>query len=708
MMLKSNQITHLLKFAGITALLVVVLLIISAAPIFGEEALTGEAAGLAASFDESLLLTFAGIFLIGLALNLTPCVYPMLAITVSIFGQQGESRSGPVFLRPLVYVLGISTMYSILGLFAALTGGLFGSILQSPVVLLLVSLLFFVLSLSMFGFYELQMPSSLLSRLGGQRSASLFGTWLSGLFVGIFAAPCVGPPVIGLLTLVGHRGEPLFGFLVFFVLSLGLGFPYLILGTFTGLLQKLPRSGAWMNWVKKLLGIVLVAVGCFYLSLAAEPSLTFILIPLTMLLGGIYLGFIDKTQASSHLFTWFKRLTGVALIVGSVLFYQSGQVPAISWEKYTGQPIDSGPAAIYFSASWCIPCLELDRMTFTERTAIEAMSQLKRFKVDLSNYDSPESKAMREKYRIVGVPTIVFLDKNGQEVLQERVVGFISAEDLIARIERVKVAGTAGAEVAAAVAPQVEEAEPSQASLVADTTSIVPGSSFNLGALFKMREGWHVYWLNPGDSGTEPQISWRLPEGFTVGEPEWPAPQRFDKPPFATFGHEGELLLAHEVSVPANIEPGTVVKIGADIEWLVCDEICISQSASVEIELPVTQTATPSPAAPSFANAKYMLPEASPDWKFSPTHDNRSAQLRIELPTSVSLRDANSLTFFPAQQGVFRHGSIKTTIDAGTIRVDMQRTGLPPDNSLRGVIVLNEVISGQPRSIIVDTEWHKK
>jgi len=223
-----------------------------------------------------------------------------------------------------------------------------------------------------------------------------------------------------------------------------------------------------------------------------------------------------------------------------------------------------------------------------------------------------------------------------------------------------------------------------------------------------MREGWHVYWLNPGDSGTEPQISWRLPEGFSVGKPEWPAPQRFAKPPFATFGHEGELLLAHEVSIPANLEPGTVVKIGADIEWLVCDEICISQSASVEIELPVAQTASPSSADPLFANAKYLLPETSPDWKFSAIYDNRSAKLIIEPPASVSLQNADALTFFPAQQGVFRHGSIKTTIDAGIIRVDMQRTGLPPDERLRGVIVLNEVISDQPRSIIVDTEWHKK
>ena len=693
----------------ILPLLILALMVAApAAPVFAEETLNYEAAGLAASLDESLLLTFVGIFLIGLALNLTPCVYPMLAITVSIFGQQGESRSTQVFLRALIYVLGISTMYSILGLIAALTGGLFGSILQSPVVLLLVSLLFFALSLSMFGVYELQMPSSLLSRLGGQRSAGLFGTWLSGLFVGIFAAPCVGPPVIGLLTLVGHRGDPLFGFLVFFVLSLGLGFPYLILGTFTGLLQKLPRSGDWMNWVKKLMGIMLIAVGCFYLALAVNPGLTFILIPLALLIGGIFLGFIERSQTSSAFFAGFKRLTGIALMIASVFVYQAGQVASIAWQPYTGQTFASQQAAaIYFSASWCIPCLELDRLTFTDKSVIEQMNQLSRYKVDLSHYDSENSRQIRAKYRIAGVPTLVFLNSSGQEIRAERVVGYISPRELIDKIARVQSAAGTVITTDPGNEPETVEEDPSEALLVADVEWVTPGSTFKLGVLFKTRKNWHVYWLNPGDSGTEPQIEWTLPEGLEIGKPEWPAPQRFDKPPLATFGHENELLLAHEVRASATIKPETTVKISADLSWLVCEDICIGQDGTVHLELPVKNEPASREArwSAEFARAAAALPVGTPDWKFTATHDARSAQLAVMPPSPIDVTALSKAVFFPAQQGLFRHGSIKTTIEQQSIKVSLQRTGIPLEKTLTGGLVLPEIPAVQSRYIRVEAAW---
>lgn len=691
------------------ALLVLTLMLAAlATPVFAEEILNDEAAGLAASLDESLLLTFMGIFLIGLALNLTPCVYPMLAITVSIFGQQSESRSSQVFLRALSYVLGISTMYSILGLIAALTGGLFGSILQSPVILTLISLLFFALSLSMFGVYELQLPSSLLNRLGGQKSAGLFGTWLSGLFVGIFAAPCVGPPVIGLLTLVGHRGDPLFGFLVFFVLSLGLGFPYLILGTFTGLLQKLPRSGEWMNWVKKLMGIVLIAVGCFYLALAVNPALTFILIPLTMLIGGIFLGFIEKSQTSSAFFAKFKRLTGTALIIASVLVFQAGQVPSIDWQPYAARTVENRQAsAIYFSASWCIPCLELDRRTFTDKSVIEQMNQLGRYKVDLSHYDSENSRQLRTKYRIAGVPTIVFLNNSGQEIREERVVGYISPKELNDRIARVKSAAEKVIAADTSNTPETVEKDPSEAFLVADVEWIMPGSTFKLGVLFRMQENWYVYWLNPGDSGTEHQIKWHLPDGLEIGKTEWPTPQRFDKPPFATFGHENELLLAHEVKVSDTIKPDTRLKISADLTWLVCKDICIGQDATVHLELPVKSkpAGRDSRWGGEFARAAEALPVALPDWKFTAAHDARSVRMTILPPPQIDASALVRAVFFPAQQGLFRHGGIKTIEEQQKFEISMPRTGLPLAPVLTGTLVLPEAQAGQPRYIKVEAAW---
>jgi thioredoxin:protein disulfide reductase len=391
-------------------------------------------------FDEgNLFIAFGVIFLIGLALNLTPCVYPMLTVTVSVFGAQTDTNTMRVFFKALIYVLGIATMYSVLGVAAALSGGLFGGILQSTWVMAGIAVLFFALALSLFGLYEIQLPYWLTSRLGGTQTAGIFGIYISGLVVGIFAAPCIGPPIIALIALVGQKADPVFGFMSFFILSLGLGFPYLILGTFSGLLSKLPKSGSWMEWVKKVFGVVLIGVGFFYLSLAYKPDMIYILVPLTLLIGGIYLGFIDRSSTGRRLFPWIKRTVGIAAIAGGILFYLGGQKPAIEWESYTGEKLSSAlesgkPVVLYFSASWCIPCLELDRLTFTDETVIDEMSRLVLLKVDLTNFDSPESQELRSIYDIAGVPTIVFIDPGGEEVTTIRVVGFVPADDLLERV----------------------------------------------------------------------------------------------------------------------------------------------------------------------------------------------------------------------------------------------------------------------------------
>jgi thioredoxin:protein disulfide reductase len=413
-----------------------------------------ETARLAAMFDEgNLFIAFGVIFLIGLALNLTPCVYPMLTVTVSVFGAQTDTNTMRVFFKALIYVLGIATMYSVLGVAAALSGGLFGGILQSTWVMAGIAVLFFALALSLFGLYEIQLPYWLTSRLGGTQTAGILGIYVSGLVVGIFAAPCIGPPIIALLALVGQKADPVFGFMSFFILSLGLGFPYLILGTFSGLLSKLPKSGSWMEWVKKVLGVVLIGVGLFYLSLAYKPEMIYILVPLALVAGGIYLGFVDRTSTGKRLFPWIKRAVGVAAIAGGIMFYLAGQKPAIEWEAYSDGKLSSAlnagkPVVLYFSASWCIPCLELDRLTFTDEAVIDEMSRFVLLKVDLTNFDSPESQELRNMYSIAGVPTIVFIGAGGEEVTAIRVVGFVPANDLLERVRvlrtAVAVVGTGG------------------------------------------------------------------------------------------------------------------------------------------------------------------------------------------------------------------------------------------------------------------------
>ena len=389
---------------------------------------------------EGSFVAFLAIFFIGLALNLTPCVYPMLSVTVSLFGTQSDTNTVRVFVKAVVYVLGIASMYSVLGVTAAMSGGLFGNWLQSPWVLATIGALLFALALSMFGVYQIQAPYWLTSKLGGTTGTGFISLFVSGLVVGIFAAPCVGPPVIALLALVGQKGDPVFGFWAFFILSLGLGFPYLILGTFSGLLKSVPRSGAWLIWVERIFGVVLTGVALFYLSLAFFPKFSAYVVPLTLITGGLYLGFIEPSARDK---VWLKRVKwvfGIACVAVGGIFANALREPSISWHPYDEDWINEAraseqPVIMDFYADWCIPCLELDRKTFTDPEVIAVAERFVRLKVDLTQFDSPEAEALRKKYEIAGVPTIVFLDSNGEEVLSSRVVGYLPPDRFLEKMK---------------------------------------------------------------------------------------------------------------------------------------------------------------------------------------------------------------------------------------------------------------------------------
>ena len=393
---------------------------------------------------------FLTIFLIGLALNLTPCVYPVLGVTVSIFGARRAAPPARVFGMAVLYVLGMALMYSVLGLIAAFTGGLFGSFLQSPFVLIGIGALMIALALSMFGLYELQPPATLLQRLGGADATSAAGVFLSGLVVGIFAAPCIGPPVVALLAVVGAKGDPLFGFSSFFTLAMGLGFPYLLLGTFSNLLQTMPRSGEWMIWVKKVFGVVLVGVGLFYALLALAPRNATTVIPVTLVLGGIYLGFFERSAAQRRGFQWLKHAVGVVGVVFGVLIYLGQSRQGIAFEEGTTAAIEAAiasgrPVMMDFSADWCVSCHELEDATFTDRRVIGVARDFRTFRVDLTRFNSPDAERWRQRFGIRGLPTIVFLAAGGKEVREARVEGFLPPERFIERMQL----ATARARVAA-------------------------------------------------------------------------------------------------------------------------------------------------------------------------------------------------------------------------------------------------------------------
>jgi thioredoxin:protein disulfide reductase len=397
---------------------------------------------IAAMFEaKGSLLTFFAIFLIGLALNLTPCVYPMLSVTVSLFGSQAETKFLRVLIKAVLYVLGIATMYSGLGVAAALGGGLFGSWLQSPWVLGGIAALLFGLALSSFGLYQIQMPYWLTSKLGGTTGSGFIAIYFSGLVVGVFAAPCVGPPVIALLTFVAAKGSAAFGFWIFFTLALGLGFPYLLLGTFSGLLKKIPRSGSWLVWVEHIFGVVLTGAALFYLSLALFPKFAVYVIPTTLIIGGIYLGFLDQSGKEKRALKYIQWVFGFIAIVLGLFFANNLRDSGISWDSYSDaalqQSRDRGvPVLIDFYADWCIPCIELDRSTWTDAAVIGATRDIKKMKVDLTHFDSPEAESLRKKFNISGVPTILLIKADGTEAADARIIGFIPPKEFLVKLKQ--------------------------------------------------------------------------------------------------------------------------------------------------------------------------------------------------------------------------------------------------------------------------------
>ncbi len=387
-------------------------------------------------------ISFFGFFLAGLAVNLTPCVYPMMTVTASLFKKKDAEEKEAVFysfMKALFYVLGMAVTYSALGYFAATTGKLFGGILQNKWVLLSVAIMMFLLALSMFGLFQLSVSTTLLNRLGGLRKVSYGGFFFSGMMVGIFAAPCIGPPVIALLTAVANNGNPMFGLWAFFVFSMGLGLPYLLLGTFSGLIAKLPKAGGWLIWIEHAFGIILLGFGFFYLMLALHFDFSRWVWPLGVLIGGVYLGFLEKAGNERIFFKRFKWLIGLAsLWIGFslVLANLPSEKTKLVLKPYSAEAVQESisqkkPVIIDFYAEWCISCHELDQFVFSNPKIIAQLSPFTVLRVDVTNMDDPKAQKIIDQYGVIGLPTVIFLDSHGREIQEARVAGTTAATQFL-------------------------------------------------------------------------------------------------------------------------------------------------------------------------------------------------------------------------------------------------------------------------------------
>jgi len=406
--------------------------------------LSGDEARAAQILQKGLPYALAAFFLVGLALNLTPCVYPITPITVSYFGGQSGRRRSSILGAALFYLLGIALSFAALGLLSSLAGRQWGFMFASPWFVVAISAIMILMAASMFGAFEITVPSFLLNKFGAAREG-VIGSLVMGLTVGVIIAPCAAGIIIGLVTLVARMGLVVKGGLLFFAMGLGLGLPYLVLAVFSGLLQRLPQSGEWMVWIKKLFGFLLLGVAFYFLAPQMEriSDKFLFLAGITGLVGGLLLGWFDHTAGGGRGFKLFKQIVGVLLLIlGLVWIHHSVQekTNGLSWNYYSGQSMEeilaSGkPIFIDFYADWCAPCKQLDRETFSD-SRVQAKSEAFYFlKVDCTKPDAA-TQAFMSLHQVAGMPTLIFIKPDGQEITELREIGYIDADRFLANLAK--------------------------------------------------------------------------------------------------------------------------------------------------------------------------------------------------------------------------------------------------------------------------------
>lgn len=393
-------------------------------------------------------------FISGLALNLTPCVYPVIPITVSFFGSQNRESKGSTLIIALFYVLGIALIFALLGLISALAGQQWGFLFQNTWFVVIVGLIIFAMAASMFGAFEIQVPSKLMTSVVKSRQGVL-GSLIMGLTVGFVIAPCAAGIIIGLVGLVAKLGIVAKGTLLFFVMGLGLGLPYLFLATFSGLLAKRPKPGAWMSWVRQLFGILLIGVGFYFIIPQAVriPDQQSFYFGLIAIFGGLLLGFLDQTHGYSKSFKIFRIVVGIILIFLGINWMNnaiasmgdsSQQVQKnepIEWIHYSSQDFEAiidtdKPVALDFYADWCAPCKKMNRTTFVDSAVVRKSREFTMIKIDCTN-STPEVEALMKKFSVSGMPTLVFMTPDDKEKMNLRAVEYLGPEDYLDRLNKV-------------------------------------------------------------------------------------------------------------------------------------------------------------------------------------------------------------------------------------------------------------------------------
>ena len=402
----------------------------------------------------NLWFAFIFVFGAGIITSLTPCVYPLIPITVSIFGASESTGILKSFSLSLVYVFGIVLTYSVLGVVVASTDAVFGQIMANPWVIGPVCLILVALGLSMLGVYEIRLPANLQNNLNSVGGAGFVGAFAMGTVAGIIAAPCTGPALAAVLSYIANINEDdqirkiILGLSLMSTYALGMGLLFICIGTFSGLISSLPKSGGWMYILENIFGIAIITMALYFLKdlevFTPVKGLLQKTFPYLVVLGGLWLS--DLTQRFRGLSrpVQLRKAFGVLIaVVGAFLIILGPQQPAagphLTWDY------DNEPAALEaakqedklvmldFYATWCAACNELDHKTFSDQEVIDRLENYVTVKLDFS---TKSDEVLTEKYKIVGLPVVIFMD--AQSNIYERIEGFVKPEEMLKIIDKVE------------------------------------------------------------------------------------------------------------------------------------------------------------------------------------------------------------------------------------------------------------------------------
>lgn len=430
---------------------------------------SGDESGLIASTlkDAGFWAILAFFFLAGLGLSLTPCVFPMIPILSGIIAGQGHKAShARGFALSLTYVLGMALTYAAVGVAAGLSGTLLSVALQNAWVLSAFALIFVILSFSMFGFYELQLPTALQSKLSEESShlqgGRGIGVFLMGALSALIVGPCVAAPLAGALLYIGQTGDAVLGGTALFVMALGMGAPLIAVGTAGGSL--LPKTGPWMEGVKKGFGVLLLATALWLVSPVLPEVVVMLGWAALLIIPAIFLHALDPLPAQAKGWQRFWKgigivmlLTGAALLIGALaggrdplqpLAGLRGAAIAAETRKLPFEPVRSvaelearvasagRPVMLDFYADWCVSCKEMEKFTFSDPAVQEKLAGFTLLKADVTA-NNADDKALLARFQLFGPPGIIFFAADGRQIDGVRVVGFQDAPTFLRSLQRV-------------------------------------------------------------------------------------------------------------------------------------------------------------------------------------------------------------------------------------------------------------------------------